>query len=365
MVIHILFLYTNISKEAYSSLLAKHNNSIHQSQFYHQSNLKTFTNISREHKKSEEFINIKQNSLSINQNSFLKMNTHLTNKSKSINHSERSKLLDMNKLHREIEKHPLLKLDLVDDFYAKLALKNKNLNDGHDNSIVSVEFAFLKNERLHLLVVGLKKGTICLMKKSISNVTDSVYHYDFFKKICSVQKLIKNQKNVELQKLTSLNQYLFCGLTSGVIHIVNIQEKGDEVLSSFIAHHGNITSLETFFIGDYLLTSSGSFNRNHDNSISVYHITNLSKKIYVKEKIQIKEAHGSIKGVIVCKALVHKGNELVFSAGGSDDQTLRIWNLLTGQCLFEFIYQEPIYDLNILTFSKSEQMKLSKEDVNP
>jgi WD40 repeat protein len=252
----------------------------------------------------------------------------------------------------------------VDDFYSKLSLKKNNIQGGNDNSIVSVEFAFLKSERLHLLVVGLKKGTICLMKKSISNVTDSVYQYDFYKKKHSIQKFIKSQRNIELQKITCLNQYLFCGLTSGVIHIINIQEDEDTLLSSFIAHQGNITSLDTFFIGNYLLTSSGSFNRNHDNSICVFHITNLSKRIYIKEKIQIKEAHGSIKGVIVCKALVHKGNELVFSAGGSDDQTLRIWNLLTGQCLFEFIYQEPIYDLNILIFSKNEQMKLSKEDVS-
>lgn len=305
---------------------------------------------------------------------FLITNTSLLKKKpeklstiKSINYSEKN--FDSSKLQQEMQKNPLLKLDMIKDFYPKLSLNNFSLRTKHDQSIVSIDFAFLKNERIHLLIVGLKKGTIILLKKSIENVTDSIYNYDFFKKIFSVKKMIQNQKNVELQKTTVLDEYLICGLTSGVIHLVNLQNGGGgergEICYSFIAHQGNITTLETFYTGNYLLTSSGSFNRNHDNSICVYHITQLSKKVYVKEKIQIKEAHGSVKGVIVSKALIHKGNELMFSAGGSDDQTLRIWNLLTGQCLFEFVYQEPIYDLNILIFSQNDQMKFSKEDVIP
>lgn len=111
------------------------------------------------------------------------------------------------------------------------------------------------------------------------------------------------------------------------------------------------------------MTASGSFNLNHDNKISIFKLNYVMDELFIKRKLVIDEAHGKAKGVIVCKTIVQKGNEFIFSAGGSDDKRVRIWNADSGQCLFEYFFKEPIYDLNFLVFSENEDLFFTNEDV--
>lgn len=230
---------------------------------------------------------------------------------------------------------------------------------------MSICFTTTEREtKKHLMIVGRKCGLIQIYRRTVKDVIDSVYDYSPAQVVKCLRRLIFKQKNVELQKMTNYlnSRFLITAVTSGVVNVLNFER--DEVYYSFIAHGGNITTLEVFLSGGKLLTSSGSFNQNHDNSLNIFKISYLMDHLYIKKQSSLEDAHGKLKGVIVAKTVVHKGFELIFSGGGSDDKRVRIWDSDSGYCLFECLFCEPIYGLNFLVFSENEEMKYLNEDVS-
>lgn len=213
------------------------------------------------------------------------------------------------------------------------------------------------------MIVGRKSGLMHAYLRSVKDVANSIYDYSSSGVIKCLRRLIGKQKNVDLQQMTSYldSEYLITAVTSGVINIIDYQE--DRIHYSFIAHSGNITGLEVFLHGSKLMTSSGSFNQNHDNSLNIFKVSYLMDNLYIKKQSSLEDAHGKLKGVIVAKTVVHKGHELIFSGGGSDDKRVRIWDSDSGYCLFECLFSEPIYGLNFLAFSENEEMTYLNEDV--
>lgn len=213
------------------------------------------------------------------------------------------------------------------------------------------------------MIVGRKCGLIQIFRRVVKDVANSVYDYSPINIIKCLRKLIFKQKNVELQKMSNYlnSKYLITAVTSGVINIIDYKE--DQIHFSFIAHSGNITGLEVFLHGSKLMTCSGSFNQNHDNSLNIFKVSFLMGNLYIKKQSSLEDAHGKLKGVIVAKTVIHKGYELIFSGGGSDDKRVRIWDSDSAYCLFECFFPEPIYGLNFLAFSENEEMKYLNEDV--
>lgn len=112
----------------------------------------------------------------------------------------------------------------------------------------------------------------------------------------------KKSLKLKSQKVTTISQYKHSHLavattTFGYLILLNLA-KGEATSAtrvhkgSLVTNLGNISSacfLENY---DMFATSSGSFTRNHDNSINVYRVFQAMNELYVRKVHSMNNAHG-------------------------------------------------------------------------
>ena len=123
-------------------------------------------------------------------------------------------------------------------------------------TIVSINMSYSPIDRSHLMLIGHKNGIISLFKRSVKDIANVIYDYAHLKDLKCLHSLISKQKNVDLQTMKSYEQskFVICGVTSGVIHIIDRKE--DRIAHSVIGHSGNITCLNIYLKGAFFLFCS-------------------------------------------------------------------------------------------------------------
>lgn len=108
----------------------------------------------------------------------------------------------------------------------------------------------------------------------------------------SSPQLVKQKVNVILQyKQSSL---VVACLSYGYIVVIDLTPAKMEsaVAPAIKAHKGNITSACFANDFEYFVTASGSFSKNHDNSIIVWKVSLAIQELYFKKINPFSSAHG-------------------------------------------------------------------------
>lgn len=102
------------------------------------------------------------------------------------------------------------------------------------------------------------------------------------------QNLVKQKVNAILQYKQST--LAVCCLSYGYIVVVDFSKM--ESISHWKIHKGNITS--ACFVNDfeYFVSASGSFSKNHDNSIIVSKVSLAMLDLFFKKISNFSSAHG-------------------------------------------------------------------------
>lgn len=104
--------------------------------------------------------------------------------------------------------------------------------------------------------------------------------------------LVKQKVNVLVQyKQSSL---VVACLSYGYIVVIDLEPQKMEtaVAPAIKAHKGNITSACFANDFEYFVTASGSFSKNHDNSIIVWKVSLAIQELYFKKINPFSSAHG-------------------------------------------------------------------------
>lgn len=104
--------------------------------------------------------------------------------------------------------------------------------------------------------------------------------------------LVKQKVNVIVQyKQSSL---VVACLSYGYIVVIDLEPAKMEsaVAPAIKAHKGNITSACFANDFEYFITASGSFSKNHDNSIIVWKVSLAIQELYFKKINPFSSAHG-------------------------------------------------------------------------
>jgi len=100
--------------------------------------------------------------------------------------------------------------------------------------------------------------------------------------------MVKQKVNVILQyKQTNL---VVCCLSYGYIVVFDFSKL--ETASQWKVHKGNITSACFMNDSEYFVTGSGSFSKNHDNSIIVSKVSLAMSDLFFKKSNTFSSAHG-------------------------------------------------------------------------
>ena len=119
-------------------------------------------------------------------------------------------------------------------------------------------------------------------------------------------------------------------------------------------HRGNISSATFINDFEYFATASGSFSRNHDNSIIISRCS-LAQDLFLKKSFAISSAHGKFKGVMDIKSTNNIGDMMLVSCGNDDDCRIHIHDLSSGTVLMEVKRPEyGFYSMNIIVFERDE-----------
>lgn len=176
-------------------------------------------------------------------------------------------------------------------------------------------------------------------------------------------KKFGGHKPLKTQKVTTLNQYqdsmfLLATLNNGYLVAINFLKL--EVKSIIRPHKGNITSLTFMNDSKYMATSSGSFDKHHDNTINIYRVLFVINDLIIRRVHALNNAHGKVKGVMSVKASNRHGDNYLISAGGSDNGYMTVWNYLKKEPLNQ-VYMgagglSASYNLNLIFFNKEEAL---------
>lgn len=109
--------------------------------------------------------------------------------------------------------------------------------------------------------------------------------------------LKKNSPHLVKQKVNVIVQFkqshlVVACLSYGYIMVIDLSSNKLEAGPAIKAHKGNITS--ACFANDFecFITASGSFSKNHDNSIIVWKISLANHELYFKKMNPFSSAHG-------------------------------------------------------------------------
>lgn len=180
---------------------------------------------------------------------------------------------------------------------------------------------------------------------------------------------VLEKESLPKQKIQSIVQFknsdfIIGGMSFGWIFVVNTTEM--TVVKTVKVHKGNITSLGFAQDSTKLISGSGSFCRNHDNSIKAYHIIFAYGNIFFKEDHCFDHAHGKIKGVMAAKANNLNFNDTyIFSCGNEDDNCIAIWCIHQKVKLHEIPGTEQFcyYNLSIIKLLNNSFNKLVDNEI--
>jgi WD40 repeat protein len=116
-------------------------------------------------------------------------------------------------------------------------------------------------------------------------------------------------------------------------------------MTSIRLHRGNISSATFANDYQYFITSSGSFSRNHDNSIVISKCS-LAQDLFIKSIHSFSNAHGKFKGVMNVKSSNSIGDNLLISCGNQDDGRIIIWDIENRESVSE-----------VVNFNQNEELK--------
>lgn len=101
-------------------------------------------------------------------------------------------------------------------------------------------------------------------------------------------QLVKQKVNALLQYKHS--QLAVACLSYGYIAVIDFEKQ--EAAAPTKVHKGNITSAAFANDFEYFITASGSFSKNHDNSINVWKVSLAIQELYFKKMYTFSSAHG-------------------------------------------------------------------------
>lgn len=143
------------------------------------------------------------------------------------------------------------------------------------------------------------------------------------------------------QKVNDIRQYkmtkhFICTLSYGYVTTCAFggEGKDDTVLNAKRVHRGNISSATFAQDFQYFITASGSFSRNHDNSIVVSKCI-YAQNLFLKNEQTFPNAHGKYKGVMSVKSSNSVDDALMVSCGNEDDSRIVIWDISTREIVQE------------------------------
>lgn len=176
--------------------------------------------------------------------------------------------------------------------------------------------------------------------------------------------LVKQKVNVITQyRETSLA--VVC-MSYGYLAIIDFLKQ--KALNHWKHHKGNITS--ACFVNDYesFATASGSFSKNHDNSIIVSKVSAVKDDLFLKKVGTFSNAHGKYKGVMSLKSTNIKEDFVIVSCGNEDDMTVKVWDTKEQNSIFKCtnpdpVYRRPYYYLNMI-FLKPDNLDLRRPSPN-
>lgn len=99
-------------------------------------------------------------------------------------------------------------------------------------------------------------------------------------------------------------------------------------------HKGNISSATFLNDFQYFITCSGSFSRNHDNTILISKCC-LAQDLFLRQIHSFSNAHGKFKGVMCVRSTNCIGDNILVSCGNQDDSTICIWDIETRDIVYE------------------------------
>ena len=110
-------------------------------------------------------------------------------------------------------------------------------------------------------------------------------------------ELKKNSPHLVKQKVNVIVQYkqsslVVACLSYGYIVVIDISRAKWEAAPAIKAHKGNITSACFANDYEYFITASGSFSKNHDNTIIVWKVSLAIQELYFKKMNPFSSAHG-------------------------------------------------------------------------
>jgi hypothetical protein len=119
----------------------------------------------------------------------------------------------------------------------------------------------------------------------------SIKQHNFIDLKSSAQNLVKQKVNAIVQYKQT--QLAVACLSYGYIAVIDF-EKHDNTAASVPTkvHKGNITSAVFANDFEYFITASGSFSKNHDNSINVWKVSLAIQELYFKKMYTFSSAHG-------------------------------------------------------------------------
>ena len=151
---------------------------------------------------------------------------------------------------------------------------------------------------------------------------------------------------------------IIAGFSLGFYVVLDLNKRDDKLEAKPVRiHRGNITSMTFVNNYEYLVTCSGSFSKNHDNTIRVFHVINVLSYLFMKEIHSFPHAHGKFKGVMNVKSSNNVEDYMVVSCGNEDDGKIIIWNILNRERIYEFCPEgrNAFYYLNVLEIFKDEE----------
>ena len=103
-------------------------------------------------------------------------------------------------------------------------------------------------------------------------------------------------------------------------------------------------------------TASGSFSRNHDNSIKIFKVSFTMGKLFFKNTESFNNAHGKHKGVMDIRSTNLSEDYYLVSSGNEDDCRILIWDIEIKQVIREITSDEklPIYNLNVIAMTMDD-----------
>ena len=191
-------------------------------------------------------------------------------------------------------------------------------------------------EDSQFILIGFSDGSVKMINLSINNITREHGHNEsngvtYLKELKSKNKNSDSFIHKSSPNLSQENRYtILIARLSGLLEVIEFNNQTSSSLFTLRAHRSPITSLFYASGGDYLMTSGQDFllkiiKINFSNQ-------NPSEQIVHEKKLKImfeSEDHGESLITAIC---IDKENT-INGASGSQDGTIFIWNLFTGERL--------------------------------